>query len=77
MKKLIFILTLVSTFAFAKETNSKSDLENSVKLTFVKVQCSWYTFTTSEGEVFHISANSYEEARDEVIRIIIDRELGL
>jgi hypothetical protein len=38
MKKLIFILTLVSTFAFAKETNSKSDLENSVKLTFVKVQ---------------------------------------
>ena len=44
---------------------------------YSKVQCNWYTFTTSEGEVFHISANSYEEARDEVIRIIIDRELGL
>lgn len=71
MKKLFFILTLVSTIVFAKETTQS---ENSKKLTFITMKCQWYTFTTSDGEVFNVYANSQSEARDEVIRILIDRE---
>ncbi len=77
MKKIVFIVTLISSLTFAKEINSNKNTENSEKLTFIMMQCSWYTFTTSDGEVFTVYADSESEARDEVIRIIIDRELGL
>lgn len=74
MKKFFFILTLVSITALAKETKQKNNLESSKKLTFVKMHCQWYTFITSDGEVFNVYANSQSEARDEVIRMLIDRE---